>query len=309
MSEVKTHAQLVHDGFAADEIRRLSRSGSLVPVRRGAYVAAGERPDRTTAHRRLIEATVAQSSPGAVVSHVSAAVLRDVPVPYADLSKVHLTRDREGGGRSRRWVQVHGARLLEQEITAVDDIAVTTLARTFVDLARTQPNRTSVAAGDAILRSGLSPDALQEAIERGAGRHGIAAARRALRLLDARAESAGESVSRVIMAERGLPAPDPQLVIRNDLGEFVARVDFAWPTLGVVGEFDGRVKYGRALDPDRDQERDRDPAEVLWAEKEREDHLRRLGWQVVRWIWDDLDDPATIERRLRTAFAWGRSML
>ena len=307
MSEVRTHAQLVREGFATDEIRRLSRTGSLVPVRRGAYVVAGARPDRTTAHRRLIEATVGQSGPGAVVSHVSAAVLNDVPVPYADLSKVHLTRDREGGGRTRRWVQVHGARLLEQEVTTVDGIAVTTPARTFVDLARTLPTRTSVAAGDAILRSGVSLEVLQEAVERAARRHGIAAARRALRLLDARAESAGESVSRVLMAERGLPAPDPQLVVRNDRGEFVARVDFAWPALGVIGEFDGRLKYGRTLDPDED--RDRDAAEVLWSEKQREDQLRRLGWQVVRWVWDDLDDPALLERRLRTAFAYGRSML
>ena len=250
---------------------------------------------------------MAQSAPGAVVSHVSAAVLRTVPVPYADLSKVHLTRDRDGGGRTRRWVRVHGARLPEQDVTTLDGLAVTALARTFVDVARTESTRTSVAAGDAILRSGTSLDAMRVAVELAAGRHGIAAARRALRLLDARAESAGESVSRVIMAERGLPTPDPQLVIRNERGEFVARVDFAWPALGVIGEFDGRIKYGRTLDPDEDRERD--PAEVLWSEKQREDQLRRLGWQVVRWIWDDLDDPALLERRLRTAFAWGRSMV
>ncbi|GAA3566631.1 hypothetical protein GCM10022197_23270 [Microlunatus spumicola] len=304
MSEIRTHAQLVREGFAADEIRRLSRSGSIVPVRRGAYVAAGARPDRATAHRRLVEATVAQAGPGAVVSHVSAAVQHDLPVPYADLSKVHLTRDREGGGRTRRWVQVHGARLLEQEVTTVEDVAVTTLPRTFVDLARTLPTRTSVAAGDAILRSGVSLEVLQEAVGLAAGRHGVGAARRALRLLDARAESAGESVSRVVMAERGLPAPEPQLVIRNEVGGFVARVDFAWPSLGVIGEFDGRVKYGRTLDPDED----RDPVDVLWSEKQREDQLRRLGWLVVRWVWDDLEDAATLERRIRNAFAYGRPM-
>lgn len=303
MSEVKTHAQLVRDGFAADEIRRLSRSGSLTPVRRGAYVASGTAPDRTTAHRRLVDATVAQSGPGTVVSHVSAAVVRQLPVPYADLSRVHLTKNREGGGRARRWVQVHGAPLLDEEIAVVDGLPVTTPARTFVDLARTLPPATSVAAGDAILRSGVAYDVLAEAVELGAGRHGIAAARRALRLLDGRAESAGESVSRVLMAERGLPRPEPQLVIRNDQGEFVARVDFAWPSLGVVGEFDGRVKYGRTFNPDGDL------AQVLWDEKQREDQLRRLGWLVVRWTWDDLDDHRTLERRLRTALASGRAML
>lgn len=304
MPEVKTHAQLVRDGFAADEIRRLSRRGSLVPVRRGAYVAAGEPVDRTATHRRLVEACVAQAGPGAVVSHVSAAVVRDLPVPYADLSRAHLTRDREGGGRSRRWVQVHGSPLLADEVITVDRMAVTTLARTFVDVASTTDARTSVAAGDAVLRtSGTNLAVLQEAVELAAGRHGIGAARRALTMLDARAESPGESVSRVVLAELGLPTPTPQLVVRNEHGEFVGRVDFAWPALGVIGEFDGRVKYGRKLAPGRDL------ADVLWSEKQREDHLRRLGWQVVRWIWDDLDDPLTLARRLRAAFAQGRPMV
>jgi len=77
-------------------------------------------------------------------------------------------------------------------------------------------------------------------------------------------------------------------------------VDFAWPHLGVVGEFDGRVKYGRDLAPDQD------PTEVLWDEKVREDLLRELGWLVVRWTWADLRHPEEWLARLVRALEGGR---
>lgn len=241
-----------------------------------------------------------QVGQGAVVSHVSAAVLTEQPVPYADLSRVHLTRDRAGGGRARRWVQVHGSPLSSEEVTVQHGIATTTPPRTFVDVARALPMATSVALGDSILRSGVERRLLVEAVARASGRHGVAAARRAVAFLDARSESPGESVSRVLIAELGLPAPEPQLVLRDGSGAFVARVDLGWPALGVVGEFDGRVKYGRALGQKTDLE------DVLWSEKLREDAIRRLGWVVVRWTWEDLEHPERLAQRLRAAFAIGR---
>ena len=195
---------------------------------------------------------------------------------------------------------MHGSPLPDRDVGAVDGLAVTTLPRTFVDVARALPPVTSVALGDAILRRGTGLDELAAAVQRAAGRHGVGAARRALALLDGRAESPGESVSRVLLAGLGIPAPEPQLVLRDEDGAFVARVDLGWSDLRVVGEFDGRVKYGRTL---RDGS---DPTEVLWSEKLREDQIRRLGWLVVRWTWDDLDDPPRLARRLRAAFALAR---
>ncbi len=94
----------------------------------------------------------------------------------------------------------------------------------------------------------------------------------------------------------------PQQLVRDERGVVVARVDFAWPASGVIGEFDGRVKYGRALAPDQD------PVEALWREKVREDLLRDLGWQVVRWTWADLDDPRAWFLRLGRAFARGHAI-
>jgi hypothetical protein len=41
-------------------------------------------------------------------------------------------------------------------------------------------------------------------------------------------------------------------------------------------------------------------------EKAREAKLRELGWVVVRWSWDDLQDAGRLRRRAEAAFAQGR---
>ena len=64
-----------------------------------------------------------------------------------------------------------------------------------------------------------------------------------------------------------------------------------------LGEFDGRLKYGRMLHGDADLE------DVLWQEKCREDALRELGWEIVRWVWADLWQPSRLVERIERAFA------
>ena len=72
--------------------------------------------------------------------------------------------------------------------------------------------------------------------------------------------------------------------------------DFGWPELRTVGEFDGRVKYGRLLEPGQD------PGDVVYAEKLREDAVRAQRLEVVRWTWADLDDFAPTAARIRERF-------
>jgi hypothetical protein len=42
---------------------------------------------------------------------------------------------------------------------------------------------------------------------------------------------------------------------------------------------------------------------AVLAEKVREDALRDLGWQIVRWLWADLCRPGVIRDRVFRAFA------
>jgi hypothetical protein len=101
----------------------------------------------------------------------------------------------------------------------------------------------------------------------------IARAAKALRLVDPRAESPLESVSRVVLGWLQLPAPRTQVEIYDDFGHFVARVDLYWDRFGVVGEADGRAKY--------------DDRSVLVQEKLRQEELEQLGLVVVRWGWSE----------------------
>lgn len=134
---------------------------------------------------------------------------------------------------------------------------------------------------------------LQRARDR--NRPGRTAAERVIDFVDGRSDSPGESRSRVAIDRGGLPKPELQAAVHDDAGEFVARVDFLFASLGVVGEFDGMVKYQKELRGSLS------PEEVVIAEKLREDKLRALGWVVVRWTWADLDDSERLIARILAA--------
>ena len=110
-------------------------------------------------------------------------------------------------------------------------------------------------------------------------------------------ESAGESLSRVLMYRTAVPEPVLQLKVHNHLGRYVGRSDFAWREGRLLGEFDGKVKYGRTLKPDQD------PGEVVYNEKLREDALRDTGARVVRWVWAELNEPERLAEKIRRAIA------
>jgi hypothetical protein len=114
------------------------------------------------------------------------------------------------------------------------------------------------------------------------------------RLVDGRSGSVGESRSKYFFYANGFPAPELQFPV-YDGRTLVGTTDFAWPALGLLGEFDGRVKYGRLLRPGED------PGDAVFREKRREDLLRRLtGWRVVRLVWADLEHPERTAAWLRT---------
>ncbi|GAB2629297.1 hypothetical protein ABI214_22470 [Prescottella soli] len=96
-------------------------------------------------------------------------------------------------------------------------------------------------------------------------------------------------------AALGLPIPELQASLLGPDGRLLGRVDFLFADAGVVGEFDGKVKYGKYVRAGQD------PGDAVFAEKQREDRIRDAGWGVVRWTWRDLDRPAVIGERIRRA--------
>ena len=300
MDEIRFTTDLMAEGWTSAEIARLARQGELKRIRRGAYEPPPEAElDHRESHRRLIAATIRQTPLEAVLSHMSAAVLHGLPMWPSHLARVHLTRDQRGGGKIRRYTHLHVASLLEVDVCTIDGFRVTTEARTVFDLLRCLPMEKGVPVGDAALRAGLSLDQLAEVAGRCIGWRGMTQARRSLAFLDRRSESVGESSSRVVIHRLGLPAPTPQFEVFSELGLLVGRADFGWEELRTLGEYDGKIKYGKLLKPGQSS------ADVLFDEKQREDALRDLGWQVVRWIWADLSHPQELRARLERAFARG----
>ncbi|WP_300345410.1 hypothetical protein [Nesterenkonia sp.] len=115
------------------------------------------------------------------------------------------------------------------------------------------------------------------------------------RFADPRAESPGESRSRVLIAQLGFACPRLQEPIPLGRSRTV-RVDFYWPEAAVVGEFDGRMKYLRSGELSG-----LSVEEVVYQEKLREDGLRERGLRVARWGWDELAKPERLAAKLRRA--------
>jgi hypothetical protein len=290
----------VLSGWSDDELGRLVRAGDLQRLRRGAYVNGVLPADVAGVHRLLVRATLGGLRRPAVVSHQSAAVLHGLPLWDVALDRVHVTRRPPAWNIAGSLLFCHVARLRDDEIVEIDGVQVTSAVRTALDLARSLPHEAAVVALDAALHGRLlEHDTLRARLFDIAGTPGSRSATRAVAFADSRSESVGESRSRVILARWGLGPSALQFEVRTASGVLVGRTDFAWEDRGVLGEFDGRVKYGRLLRPGQE------PGDAVFEEKRREDAVRDEGWGVVRWVWSDLNVPHRFATRVRRTLERG----
>ncbi|KIQ18149.1 hypothetical protein [Rhodococcus sp. MEB064] len=269
-------------------LRGLVSRGELVRVSRGTYItrqewAAASADER---YRMRVLSTLSRRSSDAVASHESAAVLHRLPILAPDRTRVHISMDGRGGGSTSSTVAEHRVPLTASDIMLVDGLAVTTPARTALDIACTVPFEAALCAVESALRCHRAD--LPGTLERMGRRRGVGTARRAVDMASPLTESIGESWSRALMMRwPEVPAPRLQHVFRDVDGRVVARTDFDWDGT-LVGEFDGMVKYEGG-------------ASSVVQEKLREDALRALGCHVVRWTWADLREPERLRRLLAAA--------
>lgn len=294
---VDRYQELIAQGLSRSEIAGQVRRRERVRLRRGAFVDPAPPTSPEAGHLDLIRATIPLLAAASVLSHASAAVLHDLPVPRQALKHVHVTRS--SGGRISRHTHRHEAPLPPDAVTEIRGFRVTSLARTVVDLGRWLAYADAVAVMDAALGRGLDRDDLDREVERARRRPGNQRARRAAAFADARSESPGESRSRVLMAQLGLPMPQLQREFVNAQGLVDARVDFDWEEFGACGEFDGQVKYGRLRQPGTTLE------QTMIFEKEREERLRQHGCWTIRWKESFLHEPEAFRRLIKTGLANG----
>jgi hypothetical protein len=305
--DVGTARQWASAGISARRLRTMVARGELVRQRHGTYAtasavaAAGEDPARR--HALAIRAALASiSATSAVASHESAALVHDLPLLNAPAGVVSLTRPPGSHqGRSAPDIRWHNATLPPGHMTTRHGVAVTTPARTVVDLARTLSYMDGVVAADAairMLRAGKSE--LTRVVAACSGWPGADQASRVVDFSSGLSGSPLESCARVIFEAFGLPPPELQAkifggvradgangIIVEELHEY--RVDFLWREYRTVAEADGLMKYSSGEAAIRERKRDR--------------LIREAGYKVVHITWAELlGRPERIISRITEAF-------
>jgi hypothetical protein len=188
-----------------------------------------------------------------------------------------------------RGIILHSDSLDDDETCMRDGIRLTTPARTAFDLGRRKGLITAVIRLDALMHSTeLKPADVELLADRHRGVRGLVQLRQALLIADGGAESPCETKTRLMLIGSGLPWPRTQIVVRNDWGVVVARIDMGWEEWKVGVEFDGAQHWTDPAQRTRDIDR--------LAE------LQARGWAIIRVSADMLRyRPQVVVARTRAA--------
>lgn len=260
-------------GLSTRAIQRIVSRGLWIRARPGVYVLWVPRQRDQIWRQRLFTGALWLGDESAV-SHRAAAFVRGFD------GVVRSPLEFSTAGRRRSAIGdliIHRVTsLAPNDVAIVDNVRVTSAARTLVDLSGVvAPAVTELALESALRRRSVDLDDVRQALARAGRTH---AGRAVLRsIVDGHPGTATESaletlVWRLIMRAR-LPAPLRQYTVTDGYGRFVARVDFAWPDAGIVVEADGYEYHSSSRDWRR--------------ERQRQNALVKLGWTVYRITWQD----------------------
>ena len=260
-------------GFSPDQIQRRLNAGVLIPAHVGVYKFASSASSREQRH---LAACLAVGEVSAV-SHRAAAAVHGMWLIPADLVEISVSRNRSP---ELEQVKVHRlADLSSRWIVTVDGVPVTSPARTLVDLGAVLPlGSVSRALDRAIGRQLASVAEVRSTMDAVArrGRAGVGVIRR---LLDERSGPGTSSVLQARMSTlfrvHGLPAPVPEHTVLDGHGQFIGRVDFAYPELRYAIEVDGYESHAGLREFRHDRARQNDLV----------DH----GWTLHRFTWTEVD--------------------
>lgn len=268
----------IRDGLLT---RSQLRNSAWRPILRGVYADS----DLPVDHGLKIRAAALIIPPEAAITGLSAAWLWGVRLAAAEDPVDVVTSRRLGLAKK---VRIRTAPTPAADINDIGGVKVTTPLRTAWELAMRLNLPEAVTYCDAMARCGLVvPTGLATYVRNHAGQHGCRIVAAVFSLVDSRSESPQESRLRVHMALADLPPPVPQYEIRVD-GEFVARVDFAWPDLKVAVEYDG------VWHADTGQ---------LVRDRERLNRLQAAGWYVHHVTFRDMHNVERTIAEIRRVLA------
>ncbi|MFH5878684.1 endonuclease domain-containing protein [Arthrobacter sp. NA-172] len=260
---------------------------------------------------------------GDFVSHVSSAEIHGVPLPpWAEFRPddggpvtavvepvpwgpksgphfrepgrfLHLSRHRHLSLPRRKGVAGHRLKIRDGDLMELHGVVLTSVARTWVDLATMLPMDDLIVAGDAIVSEHartfgppriamVTLAELHEFVAKANGVHGVRKARLALERLRVGVDSPPETTLRLVLDDAGLPEFTPNFPVPDVLGKPVW-TDLGCPAYRTCLEYEGLHHLSpeqQALDAYRDQR----ISEAGWRQVKinKLDMKRGPDWVVAR---------------------------
>lgn len=282
-------------GYNSRSFDRVVRTGAWFRFRHGYYTF----PDlwavmpAAEQHRVRCRAVVHSLGPVVALSHISSLVMQDIDPWGQDLSRVHVTRLDGGAGRIEGDVVHHRARVTPAQLIEHDGLLMTPADRAVLEAACRRGGEAALCLMNQTLHAELvTPVQLWSAFRVMQAWPGMLGVHVPIRMANQLVASVGESRGFWLFRTHLLPAPQPQFEVWSG-DTLLGTCDWGWPEYNLLGEFDGRIKYGRLLEPGME------PGAVVRAEKDREDAIREAtDMRMVRLTWSDYDRPRLTARRV-----------
>ncbi|MHB1234957.1 MAG: endonuclease domain-containing protein [Microbacteriaceae bacterium] len=232
----------IRDAFALGVLPGRLRNPELARPFPGVRTA-----DRVDTVTTLASAYAAKMTPDAFFSHVTAARLWGIPLPsrLQQGDTLHVAVPTHGVIPVGKGVRGHRLQLQPDDVAINDGLRLSTLARTWCDLAASLSEEELIAAGDFLIwrrrPAGLklNSDDLARALDRFRGRRGRPVLRVVLPFLTERADSPPESAFRVRFAQAGMPKPQVNEKLFDPAGNFLAMPDLSFAAYRVCFDYEG----------------------------------------------------------------------
>jgi very-short-patch-repair endonuclease len=259
---VLTHAQALRAGLSQDGIDRRVRSGRWLRCSRGVYFV----DDRPFTDKARVRVGVWSYGNDAVASGLAAAWWHQLTRFAPETVEVTVPRD----ARLRRHLETRLRRrdLDPRDIVERNGLRVTALPLTVVEAAARRGGGAKLM--DAALQRHVELPQLWRAHLRNKGRHGSPATRRLLHAASDGTRSAAERLLVKLLRDNTITGWKTNYPV----GGF--KVDVGFPEQKVAIEVDGFAFHSSQED--------------FQIDRERQNKIALLGWQVLRFTWLDLTE-------------------
>jgi predicted transcriptional regulator of viral defense system len=266
-------AQLRELGLSDRAVRDRAVTARLHRIHHAVYSLV---PRELLTREGLYMAAVLACGADAVLSHRSAARLHELR--NWGYTKIEVTVPRRSH-RRHPGVAVHrSTTLTPADVTRVNNIPVTTVARTLLDLGDVIDQRQLERSFDqAEAAEALDLRAIEDQLARNATRAGAKRVRKVLNehyIGKTPTWSELEEALLAITRPLGIPDPECNAFITLDDGEPAIRVDFVWREERIVIEADSRKWH--------------DTRQRFETDRRRDQRLTVAGWTVIRTTWRQL---------------------